>query len=41
MIESGRADEDSLATLIGILESGIEMVLQSQFLPIFVPSYLG
>lgn len=30
-IESGRADEDSLATLISILESGIEIVLQGQF----------
>ncbi|XP_006462676.1 hypothetical protein AGABI2DRAFT_186557 [Agaricus bisporus var. bisporus H97] len=28
-IESGRADEDSLATLISILESGIEIVLQA------------
>lgn len=30
-VESGRADEDGLATLIGILESGIEMVLQGRF----------
>ncbi|KAF9454778.1 hypothetical protein P691DRAFT_716623 [Macrolepiota fuliginosa MF-IS2] len=27
-LQSGKADEDGLATLIGVLESGIEMVLQ-------------
>lgn len=36
-VESGKADEDGLATLIGILESGIEMVLQSTFLVITFP----
>lgn len=38
-IEVGKADEDGLATLIGVLESGIEMVLQRMFrslLPLLV-----
>lgn len=36
-VDEGKADEDGLATLIGILESGIEMVLQSMFLLLVLP----
>jgi len=38
-IEAGKADEDGLVNLIGILESGVEMTLQSMCLSILALSH--